>query len=138
MANLLHSAIRILSDRFVRNSSNVTSLCRDVYSRNPETRARGQQLLQMLRQHASDASALDFMLQNPHDIRDRTIRSYATPIGGRVGQTREHEESFEEQELRRRRREAVVFHDGEGPISREDIIQRPRATTDLTETVPDA
>lgn len=92
----------------------------------------------MLRQHASDPSPLDFMLQNPHNVRDRTVRNHAVLTSGRAGQAREHEESFEEQELRRRRREAVVFHDGEGPISRDDIIQRPRDTTDLTETVANA
>jgi hypothetical protein len=37
---------------------------------------------------------------------------------------RAREESFEEQVLRRRRREAMVFAEGEGPVTREDIIQR--------------
>lgn len=47
-------------------------------------------------------------------------------LGGRAGGVRVLEESPEEMEVRRRRREAMVLHEGGGSIGREDIIH-PRS-----------
>jgi hypothetical protein len=109
---MLNRAIRILSDRFVRNADAVTSLTRDLHSSNLSARAKAKVLLAMLEKHASDPAPIQFLLQ----------RDAPTVILPTV--PRAHEESFEEQELRRRRREAVVFHDGGGPVRQDDIIQR--------------
>lgn len=49
-------------------------------------------------------------------------------LWGRV--PRFNEESPEEAEVRRRRRDVMVLHEGGGPIGREDIIQPPSMLTD--------
>ena len=120
------AALRILSDRFVRDPSAVTDLCRDVYSSSSEVRARGVLLLRMLESHASDPGPLQFLSQAQNNAnRNDNEHTMVFPVEmGEPSSLREREESFEEQEVRRRRREAVVFHDGAGPISQDDIIQR--------------
>lgn len=53
----------------------------------------------------------------------------ALPLGRNIDGSRRarfHEESPEETEVRRRRREAMVFHEGSGALGRDDIIQ-PRS-----------
>ena len=113
----MNRAIRILSDRFVRDTRAVTALTKDVFSRFPSTRARAHILLSMLEKHASDTGPIQFLSQSGVSTgRDGVVLFNTVP--------RSHEESFEEQELRRRRREAVVFHDGGGPVRQDDIIQR--------------
>ncbi|KIV99528.1 hypothetical protein, variant [Verruconis gallopava] len=114
-------AIRILSDRFCRDQSAITSLTRDLYSTLPETRARGRVLLKMIERYASDTGSIQFLIDAQAS---EQIASQLLSHDDLAGRLREHEESFEEQELRRRRREAVVFHEGGGPVSQDDIIQR--------------
>lgn len=53
-------------------------------------------------------------------------RNDSPALWGRTA--RFHEESPEEAEVRRRRREAVVFHEGSGSIEQEDIFQRQLPT----------
>lgn len=72
--------------------------------------------------YASDTANIQFLADFYTDRNDevRNVHANATAWTSRL---REHEESFEEQELRRRRREAVVFNEG-GPVRQDDIIQR--------------
>lgn len=69
--------------------------------------------------------------ESPDDEDDKDISMSGAEDGAVTGVTvgalrgrRIREESIEEQALRRRRREAMVLHEGNSPVSRSDIIQR--------------
>lgn len=51
--------------------------------------------------------------------------------------SRLREDSFEEQALRRRRREAVVVNEGDHPLTQQDIIQRIPSHHDTTREMED-
>ena len=114
------SAIKILCDRFLSSHSNVTELTADLYSPDAAIRAQAAALLNLLDNGAaSNADAIDFLVhlhesENTAPARHRQSFPY---------RPRNHDESFEEQALRRRRREAIVLNEG-GPVSQDDIIQR--------------
>ena len=68
------------------------------------------------------------MLEAPPSTRSQTDRTRSGTLDGRS--IRPREESFEEQALRRRRREAMVLGEVGRPIERADIIERDTAALD--------
>ena len=74
-------------------------------------------------------------VQDDWDISENLIRSYSHTNWARRSvpggtSNRPREESFEEQALRRRRREAMVLGEAGRPIERADIIERDSAALD--------
>jgi hypothetical protein len=117
------AAIRILCDRFVHDPRAVTALTGDLCSPASEKRAKADTLLKMLQKFSSDQGAIQFLLNKQASaFHNSEIVHFTEATGPSV--LREVDDSFEEQEVRRRRREAVVLHDGDGPVRQDDIIQR--------------
>ncbi|KAF2421028.1 hypothetical protein EJ08DRAFT_683194 [Tothia fuscella] len=119
------AAIRILCTRFLAIPANLRSLHHDSESSNPRTSHRAFLLYKLLLQHVPDHRELDSLkkgLENDIPFDAHNIHGvHGTPPAPRM---REREESFEEQALRRRRREAIVLNEGDRPLSQDDIIQR--------------
>lgn len=125
-----YSAIRIVCDRFLSNASKVTELTQDLYSADEDRRLEASNVLKLLERFASpDAFVAVSFLERLRDNANQVPSSWLAEIEQwdqqRAGPlSRLHEESFEEQALRRRRREAVVVNEGDHPLTQQDIIQR--------------
>ena len=69
--------------------------------------------------------ACDLLSQRVRRLLDEKEQAESSSFPTMMGRGRRiREESLEEQALRRRRREAMVLHEGRGPLERSDIIQR--------------
>ena len=95
-----------------------------------------------LRSHGLLDSAIG---ESPDGEEDKEILVFGVEDGSATGVTvgaqrgrRVREDSLEEQALRRRRREAMVLHEGTSPLSRSDIIQREDTSSEQSlDTAPD-
>lgn len=112
-----HSATRILCQRFYANNAARKLLIRDLNSKDEDVRRKAQ---------------LAFNLLCDHDVVTLSVTPRARE-GWRVHETaaipRTNTLGDSSQDLRRRRREAVVIHDGDvdRPIGQEDVYMRGEA-----------
>ncbi|KAE9964959.1 hypothetical protein BLS_007962 [Venturia inaequalis] len=128
--DIRNAAIKIVCDRFLSNPSRVTELTQDLYSADEHRRLAASNVLKLLERFASpDAFVAVSFLESLRDNANQAPSSWLAEIEQwdqlRTGPlSRLREESFEEQALRRRRREAVVVNEGDHPVTQQDIIQR--------------
>lgn len=120
------AATKILCDRFMKNSEAKQLLISDFNSPNPELQENALKALTLLDCHA--VSGDWYSSSELADLPPRSAYLRALPVRG--ARARPHEESPEEQALRRRRREAMVLNEGDRPVSQDDIIQRGGRMTD--------
>lgn len=119
-------ATKILCDRFMKNSEAKQLLISDFHSPNPELQENALKALKLL-----DCHAVSGDWYSSSELADLPLRSaYFRTLPVRGARARPHEESPEEQALRRRRREAMVLNEGDRPVSQDDIIQRGGRMTD--------
>ena len=119
-------ATKILCDRFMKNSEAKQLLISDFHSPNPELQENALKALTLL-----DCHAVSGDWYSSPELADLPLRSaYFRTLSVRGARARPHEESPEEQALRRRRREAMVLNEGDRPVSQDDIIQRGGRMTD--------
>jgi hypothetical protein len=119
-------ATKILCDRFMKNSEAKRLLISDFHSPNPELQENALKALTLL-----DCHAVSGDWYSSSELADLPLRSaYFRTLPVRGARARPHEESPEEQALRRRRREAMVLNEGDRPVSQDDIIQRGGRITD--------
>lgn len=119
-------ATKILCDRFMKNSEAKQLLISDFHSPNPELQENALKALKLLDCHAVSGDRY-----SSSELADLPLRSaYFRTLPVRGARARPHEESLEEQALRRRRREAMVLNEEDRPVSQDDIIQRGGRMTD--------
>ena len=119
-------ATKILCDRFMKNSEAKQLLISDFHSPNPELQENALKALKLLNCHVVSSDRY-----SSSELADLPLRSaYFRTLPVRGARARPHEESTEEQALRRRRREAMVLNEGDRPVSQDDIIQRGGRMTD--------
>ena len=119
-------ATKILCDRFMKNSEAKQLLISDFHSPNPELQENALKALELLGCYAVSGD-----WYSSSELADLPLRSaYFRTLPVRGARARPHEESPEEQALRRRRREAMVLNEGDRPVSQDDIIQRGGRMTD--------
>jgi len=119
-------ATKILCDRFMKNSEAKQLLISDFHSPNPELQENALKALKLLNCHVVSSDRY-----SSSELADLPLRSaYFRTLPVRGARARPHEESPEEQALRRRRREAMVLNEGDRPVSQDDIIQRGGRVTD--------
>ncbi|KAF2730169.1 hypothetical protein EJ04DRAFT_545904 [Polyplosphaeria fusca] len=120
------AATRILCERFFADKKLHRLLLRDLRSDNDATKRRAQLAVRLL-----DDNGLLTRLPG-HLHRNYALRPWERDIEGpllslsarRLVGARMHEESNEERDLRRRRREAVVINEGDRPVSEGDVYMR--------------
>jgi len=110
----------------MKNSEAKQLLISDFHSPNPELQENALKALTLLDYHAVSGD-----WYSSSELADLPLRStYFRTLPVRGARARPHEESPEEQALRRRRREAMVLNEGDRPVSQDDIIQRGGRMTD--------
>lgn len=127
------AATKILCDRFMKNSEAKQLLITDFHSHSPELQESALKALKLLDCHA--VSGDWYLSPELADLPLRSAHFRSLPVRG--ARARPHEESPEEQALRRRRREAMVLNEGDRPVSQDDIIQRGGRMTDDEAQVAD-
>ncbi|KAH9873585.1 hypothetical protein IAQ61_004209 [Plenodomus lingam] len=112
------SATRILCTRFYANKSARKALLRDLKSADEDTRRKAQLAMNML-------CELGIWKEGQVARMGRRVGRWRV-IGNveRDGQERGIGAEERERDVRRRRREAVVIHDGEGVVGSEDVYMR--------------
>ncbi|KAF2403716.1 hypothetical protein EJ06DRAFT_527320 [Trichodelitschia bisporula] len=110
--DIRRAAIQIVCNRFFHDTSARQAFGDDCIGPDARINERGRRTLHLLQRYSKRKiripSLIDDLLPTTPD------RTRARP----------HEESPEEQALRRRRREAIVLNEGDRPLSQDDIIQR--------------
>ncbi|QDS68407.1 hypothetical protein FKW77_010774 [Venturia effusa] len=141
--DIRNAAIRIVCDRFLSDASKVTELTQDYYSADMHRRLQACNVLNLLEKFASpDAyvavSFLEILRDNANQAASPWLAEVEQWDQQRAGPlSRLREESFEEQALRRRRREAVVVNEGDHPVTQQDIIQRHPSLHNTTRQLED-
>ncbi|KAH9879250.1 hypothetical protein J1614_002689 [Plenodomus biglobosus] len=118
ITELRDSATRILCTRFYANKAARRALLRDLKSADEDTKRKAHLALNML-------CELGIWKEGQLDrIESRAARWRLVGNVERDGQERGVGAEEREREVRRRRREAVVIHDGEGAIGSQDVYMR--------------
>ncbi|OCK81017.1 hypothetical protein K432DRAFT_404168 [Lepidopterella palustris CBS 459.81] len=122
------AATKILCDRLMNNRDARKLIVEDFNSSDSE---RQEQAIKVLKLLDCYGMVTDWYHACPQlsDLPFRSDYFRALPIRG--ARARAHEESPEEQALRRRRREAMVLNEGDRPVSQDDIIQQGGRMTDV-------
>jgi hypothetical protein len=119
------AATKILCQRFYKNNAATRLLFADLQSPDPERRSLANKALKLVAEYCPiNPTPLPSPQRSPgRDHPDfEPVHRHGNGVGfGRTART--HRESAQEQQLRRRRREAVVINEGDRPISQDDIIQ---------------
>jgi len=122
-ASIRDAAIALLCHRIIHHEDAKTLILKDLNSASAEIRKTAQSALDVVGKYTGvELEEIEEpQQQRPLIVRLGPVRGLQHPPPVR---RRGREESPEEMALRRRRREAMVLHEGDSPISREDIIQR--------------
>jgi hypothetical protein len=129
------AATKILCERFLSDKRLFTLLQRDLKSDNETVRRQANRAYQMLKRNGLSSR----LYSSSHEYRQHALRPWARSLLGSAVQfesrragVRNVEESNEERDLRRRRREAVVINEGDRPVSEDDVYMRD-VTGDMTQ-----
>jgi hypothetical protein len=123
---LRKAATAILCERFFKHEPSRKKLRRDLNSRNEEVRRRAKQAVKLLR----DSGTLSSLEELETGERDRDGLGFhswmdmESPEEGRLRERVAEGGAAAERDLRRRRREAVIIHDSDRPLSHEDVYMR--------------
>ncbi|KAF2118365.1 hypothetical protein BDV96DRAFT_542102 [Lophiotrema nucula] len=112
------AATKILCERFFKNPKLQKRLLKDLESKDEGVKHRAILTLRLL-----DENGVVHRLRNQTQYRNDIFDIPSLPWYGRRPGTRVHG-TTSEQDLRRRRREAVVINEGDRPVSQEDVYMR--------------
>ncbi|KAF2753261.1 hypothetical protein EJ05DRAFT_542111 [Pseudovirgaria hyperparasitica] len=129
---IAQAATTLLCDRFSRSKSCMRALASDLISTDRLVRQRATKTRLMLEENNTggysiferrsyERAAHSPYMSSSLGLPDPSGVHLPVPISAH---SRQHDASEAEQTLRRRRREAMVFHEGNGPLSNTDIHQR--------------
>ncbi|KAF3001364.1 hypothetical protein E8E13_006428 [Curvularia kusanoi] len=127
------AATKLLCERFVAHDGARNKLLKDIGSDNPAVQRKAKHAFRLLRSHGVLGAHTDFRY-GIGGLQPRVPWDEAEVWGGGGGGGRVREplreilghEGEEERDARRRRREAVVIHEGEGRIGEGDVWMRDR------------
>ncbi|KAF1975653.1 hypothetical protein BU23DRAFT_597440 [Bimuria novae-zelandiae CBS 107.79] len=129
------AATKILLDRFIAHPSAYKHLIRDANSKNEQCRHAASLAFSLLEEYGYVGHQYGVpppVLATPLHHRAGARREWL-----RAGPTRDSRGgSAEERDLRRRRREAMVIHEGDRPVSQEDVWMRDEAGRMSTDEAP--
>jgi hypothetical protein len=118
------AATKILCERFFSHLPSRNRLLNDLSSSKPRVQRRARLAFGLLCEHGVVQEVQ--LPATPRELRSSRSRRLQERDGedDRGPEMRGLEDSAEERDLRRRRREAMVLHEGNRPVSQEDVWMR--------------